>query len=86
MAPQAVFFQACPVCGRSLRMPVQCFGRAVTCVHCGGEFQASEQSGAALPSLGRSSLPAVLPQEVAPRGGCPLPQLLLASEVPSPLR
>lgn len=43
MAPQAVFFQACPVCGRSLRMPVHCFGRQVTCVHCGGEFQATDQ-------------------------------------------
>lgn len=43
MAPVAVFYQACPVCGRSIRMPVQCFGRQVTCVHCGGEFRAEEQ-------------------------------------------
>ena len=44
MAPQAVFYQACPVCGRSIRMPLQCFGRQVTCVHCGGEFRAAEQA------------------------------------------
>jgi hypothetical protein len=50
MAPLAVFYQACPVCGRSIRMPVQCFGRQITCVHCGGEFRADEgQQSAGLP-------------------------------------
>jgi hypothetical protein len=44
MTPIAVFYQACPVCGRSIRMPVQYFGRTVICVHCGGEFRAEEQS------------------------------------------
>jgi hypothetical protein len=44
MAPQSVFFQSCPVCGRSLRMPVNCFGRQVTCVHCGGEFHAGDDN------------------------------------------
>lgn len=44
MAPLSVFYQACPVCGRSIRMPVQYFGRQVTCVHCGGAFRADEQS------------------------------------------
>jgi hypothetical protein len=42
MAQRSVFYQTCPVCGRSLRMPVEVFGRNVTCVHCGGEFR-SEQ-------------------------------------------
>ncbi|MEX2176239.1 MAG: hypothetical protein WD872_17895 [Pirellulaceae bacterium] len=41
MTPFSVFYQQCPVCGRSLRMPVQYFGRHVTCVHCGGEFRAT---------------------------------------------
>lgn len=45
MAQRSVFYQTCPVCGRSLRMPVEVFGRNVTCVHCGGEFR-SEQSPA----------------------------------------
>jgi hypothetical protein len=40
----SVFYQQCPVCGRNLRMPVQCFGRQVTCVHCGGDFRAEEQA------------------------------------------
>ncbi len=38
---RSVFYQTCPVCGRSLRMSVDAFGRHVTCVHCGGELRAS---------------------------------------------
>jgi hypothetical protein len=45
MAQLSVFYQACPVCGRSLRIPVEAFGRNVTCVHCGGEFRSDEKSG-----------------------------------------
>jgi len=44
MAQLSVFYQTCPVCGRSLRMPVEVFGRKVTCVHCGGEFRSTEQA------------------------------------------
>jgi hypothetical protein len=62
MAPQSVFYQGCPVCGRSLRMPVQCFGRQVTCVHCGGEFRADEPSRSVLP-LGPDS--SDLPRPIA---------------------
>ena len=40
MAARAVFYQECPVCGRSLRIAVQLFGRKVECVHCRGEFVA----------------------------------------------
>ncbi|MCI0357615.1 MAG: transposase [Planctomycetaceae bacterium] len=43
MAQRSIFYQTCPVCGRSLRMPVEVFGRKVTCVHCGGKFR-SEQT------------------------------------------
>ena len=66
MAPLAVFYQACPVCGRSIRMPVHCFGRQVTCVHCGGEFRAVEQADKA-PSgrfptwLSETASPQVMP-------------------------
>jgi hypothetical protein len=42
MPSLAVFYQECAVCGRSLRIPVQYFGRKVHCGHCGGEFQAQQ--------------------------------------------
>jgi hypothetical protein len=29
-------------------MPVHCFGRQVTCVHCGGEFRADDQARATM--------------------------------------
>jgi hypothetical protein len=36
-----VFFnQACPVCGRTLRVQVKLLGRQVYCQHCGGGFVA----------------------------------------------
>ena len=44
MAQSAFFFLSCPVCARSLRMPVDWFGKRVNCVHCGGEFRAEDQA------------------------------------------
>lgn len=41
MSHFAVFFQECPTCGRSLRIPVKYFGRSMTCTHCGGIFDAA---------------------------------------------
>jgi hypothetical protein len=41
----SVFYQQCPVCGRSLRIPVQYFGHSVACQHCRGEFVADSQAG-----------------------------------------
>ena len=35
------FYQACPVCGRSLRINAQLLGSRVYCDHCGGGFVAS---------------------------------------------
>ena len=35
-----IFYQECPTCGRSLRIPVKYFGRAMSCSHCCGEFVA----------------------------------------------
>jgi hypothetical protein len=35
-----IFYQECPTCGRSLRIPVKYFGRAMSCSHCNGEFVA----------------------------------------------
>ena len=40
MSSLTYFYQACPICGRSLRVPVQYFGRPMSCSHCGGEFHA----------------------------------------------
>lgn len=36
------FNQACPVCGRPLRVPVGLLGQRVYCQHCGGGFVASD--------------------------------------------
>ncbi len=47
MSQRSVFYQTCPVCGRSLRMPVEAFGRRVNCVHCGGEFRSTDGQNAA---------------------------------------
>ena len=40
MPMMTYFYQECPVCARSLRVPVQYFGSIMSCSHCGGEFQA----------------------------------------------
>jgi hypothetical protein len=40
-----VFFgQACPICGRMLRISVTLLGRRVYCQHCGGGFVAADAS------------------------------------------
>lgn len=38
------FFQACPVCGRSLRIRVGLLGRRVYCCHCDGSFTAADSN------------------------------------------
>lgn len=66
MAARAVFYQECPVCGRSLRINVQLFGRKVECVHCGGHFVAidpaakSPDSGSNTPLLREAATPTPL--------------------------
>jgi len=42
MSAVTVFYQACPVCGRSLRVPVKYFGREMSCSHCEGTFVAGK--------------------------------------------
>ena len=43
--PQDVFFsQACPICGRMLRIVVKLLGRRVYCQHCGGGFVAADET------------------------------------------
>jgi hypothetical protein len=53
-------------------MPVQYFGREVTCVHCGGEFRADVHAAAA-PSADESAKMSVLvPVDLGPLGRMPL--------------
>jgi hypothetical protein len=43
MTAMTIFYQECPVCGRSLRIPAKYFGRQMTCTHCHGEFRAGKE-------------------------------------------
>jgi len=43
MSATTFFYQECPVCGRSLRIPVKYFGREMSCSHCAGEFIAGKE-------------------------------------------
>jgi hypothetical protein len=42
MAAMTFFYLECPVCGRTLRVPVKYFGRQMSCGHCRGQFQAGQ--------------------------------------------
>ena len=43
MSAMTFFYQECPTCGRSLRIPVKYFGRQMACTHCEGEFRAGKE-------------------------------------------
>ena len=55
MTSLTFYYQACPVCGRSLRIPVQYFGKVMSCSHCGGEFQAIAAESRSIASGGIAS-------------------------------
>jgi hypothetical protein len=40
------FVQPCPVCGRSLHVPVQLLGQLAACSHCQGTFVARDPDAA----------------------------------------
>ena len=42
MATTTYFLQACPTCGRSLRVRFEYLGQQVVCKHCRGQFQACD--------------------------------------------
>jgi hypothetical protein len=44
MSAMTIFYQECPVCGRSLRIPAKYFGRLMSCTHCEGEFRAGTET------------------------------------------
>jgi hypothetical protein len=65
MSAMTIFYQECPVCGRSLRIPAKYFGRLMSCGHCQGEFVAgTEQLPAEEPD---SILPELMPAAAAPQ-------------------
>ena len=41
--PTAHFFQECPTCGRHVRIKAEYLGRRMSCLHCQGEFTASDR-------------------------------------------
>jgi transcription elongation factor Elf1 len=45
MSRSTCFVQECPTCGRSAQIRVAYLGRQVVCQHCGGQFQARDNSG-----------------------------------------
>jgi hypothetical protein len=40
--PIAHFFQDCPTCGRHVRIKAEYLGRRMSCLHCQGQFIASD--------------------------------------------
>jgi hypothetical protein len=55
MSAMTFFYQACPVCGRSLRVAVKYFGKEMCCSHCGGEFRAGDFNGSQTPDAADST-------------------------------
>ena len=62
MQPITVFYQSCPVCGRSLRIPAKYFGRLMSCTHCEGEFLAGKDE---LPPAREATFPDVVKAPLA---------------------
>ena len=58
MSAMTIFYQNCPVCGRSLRISVKHFGRQMSCAHCQGEFQAGKEELAPKQSVAITADPA----------------------------
>ena len=65
MSASTIFYQECPVCGRSLRIPAKYFGRLMSCSHCEGEFLAGKEQLPEAPPAGKAKLGAPL-SEFAP--------------------
>jgi hypothetical protein len=61
MATVTFFYEACPICGRPLRIDVRYLGRWMLCSHCEGQFVAGQRQFAR-PST-------VSPNAVAPPSG-----------------
>lgn len=59
------YYEACPVCGRTLRVDIRYLGRRVLCSHCEGQFVAGQQQFPTRP--GRAQAPGVAPSSLAPQ-------------------
>jgi len=59
MPAMTFFYQECPVCGRSLRVRVQYYGREMSCTHCKGEFVAGRAEKS--PRIGEEPAPEQAP-------------------------
>ncbi len=66
MSAITFFYQPCPTCGRSLRVPVKYFGRQMCCTHCKGQFVASPPDLRPAVAEGIESKSAPRCSEVAP--------------------
>jgi hypothetical protein len=53
-------------------MPVQYFGREVSCVHCGGQFRADMQAAVSPPPREAATMPSLVPVDLGPLGSLPL--------------
>ncbi|QEF99101.1 hypothetical protein Mal15_31610 [Stieleria maiorica] len=42
---QLKFCKTCPICGRKTLIPIQCFGKEITCGHCHSDFRATAPTG-----------------------------------------
>jgi hypothetical protein len=40
--PSPYFFQDCPTCGRHVRIKAEYLGKRMSCLHCEGEFTATD--------------------------------------------
>jgi hypothetical protein len=56
MTRSTYFVQECPTCGRDLEIRVEFLGRAVSCQHCGGRFEARDPQSAAARNTASSLL------------------------------
>ena len=53
---KATFMLSCPVCGRSMRVPVQLLGRTAACGHCHGTFVVCENGDGENTPLNKEAL------------------------------
>lgn len=80
MATVTFFYEACPVCGRPLRVDIRYLGRWVLCSHCEGEFIAGQRqfprvlakppSAATTATKDIASPITASAQPASPQGGC----------------
>lgn len=67
MSAMTVFYQSCPVCGRTLRINAKFFGREMSCTHCEGHFLAGkDELPPKSPEVNASPEPKVFVEALSP--------------------